>query len=86
VERVLRDERAVLAYAVPQELALSTQPWARRSTLQEIELGIPLEACEPLTGDVSSRAARAIVGDAVPLCFRVGSVSFRFVSETRVRG
>ena len=44
-------------------------------------LGIPLEACEPLAGEVHSRAAEAIVGEAVPVCFRVARVAFRFDRE-----
>jgi len=70
-----------LAYSVPQDRAMSTQPWRRRVTRQEIHLGIPLEQCEPLAGDVTSRAAHAIVGDAVPVCFRVPGVRFRFAEE-----
>jgi hypothetical protein len=50
-------------------------------TRQEIELGIPLESCRPLEGDVESRAAREIVGDARPLCFHVPAVKFRFGRE-----
>lgn len=60
---------------------MSTQPWVPRVTRQEIQLGIAIEDCEPLTGGVSSRAARAIVGDAKPLSFRVASVRFRFAEE-----
>lgn len=75
--------REMLAYVVPQDRALSTQPEMNRRTLQEIQLGIPLEACEPLEGSVESRAAAAIVGDAKPFCFRVPSVRFRFESEER---
>jgi hypothetical protein len=70
-----------LAYAVPQDRALSTQPWRRRVTRQEIDLGIPLDICEPLAGTVSSRAAAAITGDAKPFCFRVPKVSFLFERE-----
>ena len=75
--------RDMLAYDVPQDRALSSQPWANRITRQEIALGIPLEACEPLEGEVESRAARAIVGDARPLCFRVAQVDFAFDREIR---
>jgi hypothetical protein len=71
----------LLAYDVPQDRAMSTQPWRARMTRQEIALGIPLEACEPLEGEVDSRAARAIVGDASPLCFRVAKVGFVFEAE-----
>jgi hypothetical protein len=70
-----------LAYCVPQDRAMSTQPWRPRVTRQEIHLGIPLDRCEPLAGEVTSRAARAIAGDALPLCFRVPSVRFRFAEE-----
>jgi hypothetical protein len=70
-----------LAYCVPQDRAMSTQPWWPRVTRQEIDLGIPLSACERLEGEVVSRAAAAIVGDARPLCFRVPSVSFLFSGE-----
>jgi hypothetical protein len=50
-------------------------------TRQEIRLDIPIEACEPLEGRVSSRAAAAIVGAAEPFCFRVAGVRFRFDRE-----
>src|SRR5262249_53440182 len=40
--------RSFLAYCVPQDRALSAQPWYGRVTRQEIALGIPLEVCEPL--------------------------------------
>jgi hypothetical protein len=72
---------AMLAYCVPQDRAMSSQPWYGRITRQEIELGIPLEACEPLDGECASRAAQALVGDARPLCFRVPRVTLRFGAE-----
>ena len=75
------DYRAFLAYCVPQDRAMSSQPLRKRVSRQEIELGIPVEACEPLEGTVVSKAARAIAGDADPLCFRVPSVHFRFSME-----
>lgn len=75
--------RELLAYDVPQDRALSTQPWRRTVTRQEIDLGIPLDACEPLEGEVRSRAAAEIAGDARPLCFRVAKVAFRFTEERR---
>ena len=75
------DYRAFLEYCVPQDRALSTQPLRRRVSRQEIQLGIPIDACEPLEGTVVSRAAKAIAGDAEPLCFRVARVSFRFERE-----
>lgn len=75
------DYRAFLAYCVPQDRAMSSQPLRRRVSRQEIDLGIPLDACEPMAGEVSSRAARAIAGEAAPLCFRVPSVRFSFAVE-----
>jgi hypothetical protein len=66
---------------VPQDRAMSSQPWYRRITRQEIELGIPLEACEPLAGHAASRAAQALVGAARPVCFRVPQVTLRFGAE-----
>lgn len=75
------DYRGMLAYCVPQDRAMSSQPWYRRITRQEIQLGIPLESCEPLDGSVVSRAAHRIAGSAQPLCFRVAKVSFRFDRE-----
>lgn len=78
-----RSFRDMLAYVVPQDRALSTQPENGRLTRQEIQLGIPLDACEPLEGSVESRAASEIVGDAEPFCFRVANVQFRFDSQVR---
>lgn len=75
--------RDLLAFAVPQDRAMSTQPSAGTVTRQEIELGIPLDACEPLEGEVESRAARAIAGDSRPICFRVPAVLFRFEVEEK---
>jgi hypothetical protein len=75
------DYRAFLAYCVPQDRAMSSQPLRRRVSRQEIDLGIPIDACEPLEGSVVSRAALAIAGEAEPLCFRVPSVSFEFSLE-----
>jgi hypothetical protein len=73
--------RALLAYCVPQDRAFSSQPWYGRITRQEIRLGIPLERCEPLDGEVRSRAAAVFVGEAEPLCFRVAQVAFCFERE-----
>lgn len=73
--------KEMLAYIVPQDRALSTQPWHHRVTRQEIRLDIPIEACQPLEGTVTSAAAAAIVGDAQPFCFRVEKVRFRFDDE-----
>lgn len=79
---VFDDYDAFLAYTVPQDRAMSTQPWLGRTTREEIDLGIPLASCEPLAGRVDSRAAAAIVGDdAEPVCFRVPAVPFQFVGE-----
>ena len=77
--------RDLLAYCVPQDRALSSQPLRRRVSRQEIDLGIPLDVCEPLAGTVESRAARALAGDAEPLCFRVPSVAFSFSVEAHDR-
>ncbi len=79
------DFRGFLAYCVPQDRAMSSQPLRGRVSRQEIDLGIPLEACEPMAGTVRSEAARAIVGDAAPICFRVAEVSFRFSLEAHDR-
>jgi len=73
--------KEMLSYVVPQDRALSTQPWHNRVTRQEIRLDIPIEACQPLEGTVRSKAAAAIVGDAEPFCFRVEKVTFRFDDE-----
>lgn len=75
------DYRSMLGYCVPQDRALSAQPWRSRITRQEIELGIPLEVCEALEGGVESATARCIVGDAQPFCFRVPAVRFQFLRE-----
>ena len=49
---------AFLAYIVPQNRALATQPHKHTFTRQEIALPIPEERCVPLRGPVTSRAAR----------------------------
>jgi hypothetical protein len=74
-----------LNYAVPQDRAFSVQPWYERLTRQEIELGIPLDVCQPLTGHVSSKTADALLGQATCVSFRVPSVAFRFDREERGR-
>jgi hypothetical protein len=79
------DFGAFLAYCVPQDRAMSSQPLRLRISRQEIHLGIPLDACEPMAGSVVSRAARAIAGDAEPLCFRVPDVKFVFAVEAHDR-
>lgn len=73
--------QAMLAYCVPQDRALSSQPWYGRITRQEIQLDIQLDECKPLEGEVRSYAAEAIVGDAIPFCFCVARVCFRFERE-----
>lgn len=70
-----------LAYCVPQDRALSTQPWANEVTRHEIQLGIPLEQCQPLSGSVQSRAVLELIGHAEPICFHVPDVAFRFEEE-----
>lgn len=79
------DYDAMLRYTVPQNRALSTLPADLRTVRQEIELGIPLQSCEPLSGKIKSQAAAAIVGAesdaAAAVCFRVPQVCFRFTGE-----
>jgi hypothetical protein len=75
------DWRGFLAYTVPQDRAMASQPWQRTISRQEIDLGIPLDSCEPLEGEVRSAAAQAFVDEATPLCFRVPRVSFLFTGE-----
>ncbi len=75
------DWRSFLAYCVPQDRALSSQPLKRRISRHEIDLGIPLDSCVPYAGTVRSRAARTIAGEATPLCFHVPSVHFTFSLE-----
>ena len=75
----------MLAYAVPQECALTVQPWHAWVTRQEIQLDIPLESCQPLAGAISSPTARTLVGDAEPFTFIVPSVFFRFDAERHDR-
>ena len=67
-----------LEYCVPQNRAMASQPWYGRISRQEIRLNIPLTDCAPLSGPVQSRAVQGIAGDAVPLCFHVARVDFRF--------
>lgn len=75
--------RAFLAYVVPQNRALATQPHKRAFTRQEIDLPIPEERCVPLRGTVTSVAARAIVGEAEPFSFWVTRVPFTFSEEVQ---
>jgi hypothetical protein len=77
--------RDFLAHTVPEDRAFSSQPWYGRVTRQEISLGIPLESCEPLEGEVVSRSAVGYVGKARPVCFRVPRVVFLFKGEERDR-
>nr|MBA2544276.1 hypothetical protein [Deltaproteobacteria bacterium] len=72
------DWRAFLAYCVPQDRALSSQPLRGRISRHEIDLGIPLDACVPYAGSARSQAAKQIAGDAEPLCFHVPAVKFTF--------
>jgi hypothetical protein len=72
--------REMLEYCVPQDRAMCVTAGGR-VLRQEIELGIPLDDCRPLSGDVESKAARAIVGDAPPLSFIVDRVAFQFTRE-----
>lgn len=76
-----------LSYCVPQDRALSSQPWYHQVTSQEIELGIDRRDCQPLEGEVDSRAlptllsidgASASSSLSRPLCFRVPRVNFVF--------
>jgi hypothetical protein len=88
--KVFADWEAMLAYVVPQDRAMTTEPWRGTVTRQEIDLGIPLEACEPLEGEVRSRAVESMLGvsiaeDARPVCFRVPRVQFVFEGEVRDR-
>ncbi len=75
------DFDAFLRYCVPQDRAMSSQPWLDRITCHEIHLGIDPAVCEPLEGEVHSRHATAFVGDARPICFRVPRVDFVFAVE-----
>jgi hypothetical protein len=79
------DWRSFLDYCVPQDRAMSTEPWLDRVTRHEIELGIDPARCVPLAGEVSSQRAAAYVGDARPLCFHVPAVRFRYAVERHDR-
>jgi hypothetical protein len=76
---------AMLRHVVPQDRAMSTQPWRRVTIRDEIVLGIPIESCEPLAGEVRSQAAEALVGPVLPLCFRVPAVAFVLAGESQDR-
>jgi hypothetical protein len=76
--------RAFLEVVVPQDRSFSTQPWRGVVTRHEIALGIPLDACVPLEGEVRSRAADALLGArGEPICFLVERVSFRLDATAR---
>ncbi|HTW94467.1 MAG TPA: hypothetical protein VMD30_06730 [Tepidisphaeraceae bacterium] len=77
--------RGLLEYCVPQDRAMSAQPWRQRVTRQEIILNIPLANCLPMTGTVTSIAATKIAADAAPLCFFVDRISFRLLNECHDR-
>lgn len=70
---------AFLAYCVPQDRAMYSQPWYERIVRQEIFLGIPLDVCQRMQAEIASDAIREITGDASPpLVFRVPEVDFLF--------
>lgn len=73
--------RDLLAYVVPQARTMATHPWRGPLCRHEIDPEVPLEANEPLAGSVRSRTAEAIVGEALPLCFRVPKAALRFDRE-----
>lgn len=70
-----------LEYCVPQNRAMSGQPWHRRVTRHEIVLPIDLAKVEPLRGAVVSATASEIAGDSQPLCMRVAGLHFTFEAE-----
>lgn len=73
---------AMLAHVVPQDRAITIEPWDHRSRRQEISLGIALTDCEPLTGEVRSRSLVALAAsDEDALCFRVPVVRFLMQAE-----
>jgi hypothetical protein len=75
--------RGMLEYCVPQDRAMSAQPWNDCVVRQEINLNIPLESCKPMRCEIKSKAARAVAGEAEPLCFLVEKLSFRLLGEER---
>ncbi|MBL8608980.1 MAG: DUF2071 domain-containing protein [Myxococcales bacterium] len=79
--RAFADFDAFLAYCVPQDRAMSTQPWRRRTTRQEIHLGIDPASCVRLVGDVRSPEADAIAGGGPCVCFLAPEVDFTFEAE-----
>jgi hypothetical protein len=76
-----KDFRALLEYCVPQNRAMSAEPWLGRVTRHEIHLPIALDDCQPLAGEVRSSSVEAIVGGARPVCFRVAGLRFVFEEE-----
>lgn len=73
------DFDSFLAYCVPQDRAISVQPWYRQCTRQEIDLGIALTDCEPMSAEIISTAIDTIAGvGESAVCFRVPKVSFAF--------
>lgn len=78
---VFRDWAEMLAYCVPQDCAMSVQPWYQRITISEIELSIPLNSCRALTGKVDSHIVEALVGAGAPICFIAERARFRFRGE-----
>lgn len=71
------DFDSFLSYCVPQNRAMSTQSWYLQSTRQEIDLGIPLESCQSLSGEVVSNSVTELIGTvSSPVCFRVPKVKF----------
>lgn len=75
------DFDALLAYCVPQDRVLDAQPWRARVSRHEIHLDVALGRCTRLVGTVRSNAAKAIVGDAQPLCFLVPGVTLELHDE-----
>lgn len=85
-QECFQDFDQFLAYCVPQDRALSSQPWYERTTSQEINLNIAFSDCQPLEGEVQSRTISQLLGDGLlsTICFRVPSVSFVFDRVERV--
>jgi hypothetical protein len=79
------DYAGFLSYCVPQDRGLSCQPFYNRLTRQEISLGISIESCIPLTGEVFSKTLKGLFGDVQPVCFLVPKVNFCFNSEIHER-
>ena len=80
------DFESFLSYCVPQDRAISGQPWYQQITRQEINLGIPLSECEPLEGNIRSRTIDQLLGrSAKPICFRVPKVNFAFKKVNRYK-